>query len=398
MNRSLVLFGFCLTIAICLQCRNNVIEPPAGHRILIDDNKSNLSDVMTYYDDTELPILPLDSNVVTSGKKTTAHDTVRLKLRARVQSPNVGGVLHCNHVTLDGQFAYVSFHTPEEKYAGAVYVVDISNPPRPLLLCIGKFFDTDITIALRNNSVLYLGEAIDSDHNPFFSSPAVFEEIQLRHGILTTKSRRVDLTGYNGNDIVAAGNKIYITSGTTDGGLTVLNQRNLAILETVSIEGAKACALYNNEIIVMKGTGTTLYFYDKDSYQITRTIELGYPNNLQAKAEVDIVGNRLFLSAWKSGMKVVDLTTNEITHCIRVENNGVCNGVSADGDLAFMANGSEGVYVVKVLPDGLDVLGRIKLDASANYVATRGNMLFVATGEQGFLIIEIIRANNNGNS
>ncbi|MBN2011256.1 hypothetical protein JW960_18070 [candidate division KSB1 bacterium] len=384
--------GITITLPLLLTlvaCDKNSTEPEPSTRVVIDNNAGSYNDRITYYDDLSLEITPLDSTLHTLYKSSN-NDTVILKLRASIQPPEIGGqLLHCNHVTLNGNLAYVSFHTPEDQYRGAIYVVDISNTRKPAIVSVGTFMDTDITIAIRQDQTLYVGEATDIDKNKQFASPAVLEKIKLDKGLLTSDIQRVDINSFNCNDIVIHGDVLYATSGTTGGGLSVLNSSDLSVQQFIELDAAKACGIYGNEIVVLEGTGTTLHCYDRTSFAPTRSIDLGYPNNYQAKAEIDIQGHQLFLSAWEAGMKVVDMRSGIKTDCIVVDNNGHCNGVSVDGNLAFMANGSEGVYVVRVINDKLSILGRIMLEASANFVETRGNILFVATGEQGFLVIEI---------
>ena len=67
-----------------------------------------------------------------SGKVDEAGD-YPLTLVAQINAPsfNGGENLTATHVHVDGDYAYVSYNTAEEGYAGAIDIININNPLEP---------------------------------------------------------------------------------------------------------------------------------------------------------------------------------------------------------------------------------------------------------------------------
>ncbi len=354
-------------------------------RMTIDNDEDNLNLRVDYFDE-DITIEPLEAS---PGKAPG----IKIKLRATVLPPEVDGVnLHANHVTVDEDYAYVSYHTKGEKYCGGIEIINIADIKHPQIISQGIFNDTDATIAVRSDNKIFLGEATDSDSNESFDSPAALEVITLSDGKLTIDTQRLDISSYNANDILLFGSKVCVTTGTTGGALTIVDGDDFSVEKVIPLEGAKAIDSTEDTIIVMEGTGAKLHLYDYE-YELIKEIDLGLESNYQAKAEIDILDDRVYLSAWDAGMQVFDLNSEEIVNSVLVQNDGVCNAVSVDGNYAFMANATEGVYVVEITSQDLEVVGSIKFKAkenfeNANFVAVNNNKLFVAT-TGGLMIFEI---------
>ena len=103
-----------------------------------------------------------------------------------------------------------------------------------------------------------------------------------------------------------------------------------------------------------------------------------------------MINDKVYLSAWEDGMKVVDLNSGSIIGAIPVRSGGVCNGVSVAGEFVFMANGLNGMLVAQITESGFAPIGRAVFPGSTNFVTARGNQIFVANGRGGFIYIELI--------
>jgi hypothetical protein len=370
-----------LTMTLCIFLGVSVLSSCENtDRVTIDNDEDSLNLRVEYFDE-DVTIEPLNP---TQAKPSG----IKIKLKATVSPPEVDGVtLHANHVTVDEDYAYVTYHTKGEKYCGGVEIINITDMKKPEIISQAIFNDTDATIAVRSDSKIFLGEATDSEGNESFDSPAALEVITLSDGKLTADTQRLDISSYNANDILLIGSKVCVTSGTTGGSLTIVDGDDFSVEKIIRLEGAKAIDSTEDTIIVMEGTGAKLHLYDYE-YELIKEIDLGLESNYQAKAEIDILDDRVYLSAWDAGMQVYDLNSEEIVNSVLVKKDGVCNAVSVEGDYAFMANATDGVYVVEITAQDLEVVGSIKFKSNANYVAVNNNKLFVATTD-GLMIFEI---------
>ena len=384
---SIYLLLFFFIISCDKQATNN---PPISERILIDNDEGNFDGRVTCHSDKSIPVDSLGTGSNSLKKQNTL--SFKMMLRAEIKPPKKNGILlHANHVTLDENYAYVSYHTPESEYRGAVEIIKIKNINNPRIISHAYYNDTDITIITRNDDKMYIGGAIDSDHNSKFKSPAVLEVMSLNgYELLTNSTTQYDLVSFNANDITHLNNYIYITSGSTNGALSIIHKDSLNSIKTIALENAKAVDYSDDYIIVMEGTGTSLSLFNRDkNHSFYKKFDLGSTNFFESKAEIDIIDNLVYLSAAEDGMKIFDISAERITNEIMFTNEGHCNAVSGNKNLAFMANGNKGVYVIQIKPQ-IKLLGVMKFDASTNFVAVHENILFVAVGASGFKIIEIV--------
>ncbi|KAA3662216.1 MAG: hypothetical protein DWQ10_02920 [Calditrichaeota bacterium] len=298
-------------------------------------------------------------------------------------------VLHAVHVTLEGNYAYVAYATPENEYFGGIEIIEISDVSQPKILSRMIFTHSDITIALKSGNRLLLGGSANSDKLSQIASPAVFTLVELHDGLMSGDFEIFDLPSYNANDIMVIGESALVTTGTTGGGLSVfdLNTRDYGF---IPIEGAKAIEVTPNGIFVMEGTGTNLHVYSALDTSFINTIPLGCPNMFQSKAETDVQNDLLFFSSGSCGMKAISTIDNTIVHDYPIPGGGHCNGVSVNNDLIFLANDTSGLALLQIDGGNLEPMGTLSFGASVNYVISRDNKLFVAAAEKGLKIIEIV--------
>lgn len=316
-----------------------------------------------------------------------------LFLRAAVSSPSIDGtLLHANHVTLEGKYAYVSYHVPEDTYLGGVEILDISSTRFPRLRSQALFRDTDATLARSFKGRMVIAGAVDSDADSDFTTPAILRVLKMKRKRFSGFFKAIDLPSFNANDMDIDGNTLYVTTGATGGGLTVFNQ-NYVVKQRLHVENAKAIARKGNDLIVMEGTGSKIHLFNKSTYALSRSFDLGNENTSAAKAEMEIDGDTLYLSTYRNGMQSINLSDGSRVSRTEMPNNGNCNGVTVNGTLAFIAGGKEGVIVSDLSRTPPLTLGRIQFPASTNFVLSRGNLLFVANGSDGFKILEIQQNN-----
>ena len=370
-------------------CGNQPTQPANnGDRIQLENNEAALRAQITYVNKT----IPVEFSTRKTGASYLSQTVpFQLKLRAEVSPPIVDGqYLHASHVTFDDSHAYVSYSTAQNQYRGAIEIVDVVNPQHPILLSQALFLDTDITIATAFAGKLFLGEATNSDNNPEFNTPACLEILDLQANRLTENSQRFDLPSFNANDVACFDNSVFVTSGTTNGVLSVFKQHALSLEKQIPLEGAKAVAKTDSYILVLQGTGTNLHLFDRSNLAFIKTISLGCDNFFQEKAEMAVDEDNVYLSAFRCGVLVVDLKNETVATAIPAPTGGQTNGVSVANGRLFMANGSDGLMIGKITSAGIVPVGKAIFEGSTNFVASKDNLVFVANGVGGLKILEIV--------
>lgn len=356
------------------------------------------------------PPVASQGHAVQAERLATQGQSVTLTLRAEIAPPQVdGATIQASHVAIQGNRAYVAYNTQGPDFRGGVEIVNTSNLNGLSILSQAVFNDTDVSALTWFGGTLFLATATN---DPFFTTPAVLEEVGIPGGNLSPNTVRADLPSFVATGVAALGNDVFVTSGTggpVEGGLSVVDRDDITSLFYAHVlADARAVELNGGgEIVVMSGTPGVLRVYDRANGSLVRTIQAGGANIPESKSTIAVKHGRIFMAAGDEGLKVFELATGNLLaqHSIGVPAgvdpaDAVTNAVSIAGDLVFLANGGAGLHVLQADKDldndpstglTLTLMGQVVFPSgtSVNAVTSRGNLLFVATGQGGLKVIEI---------
>ena len=111
----------------------------------------------------------------------------------------------------------------------------------------------------------------------------------------------------------------------------------------------------------------------------------GFANN------VDISGNRAYVSAGASGLVVVAVDNRQSPSVVAtLDTAGNADDVRVEGDLAYVADGSQGLLIINVSnPSSPVLLGSVDTPGDAQDVVVRGTLAYVADGASGLQVIDV---------
>jgi hypothetical protein len=331
-----------------------------------------------------------------------------MTLVAEIAPPVVNGqTILATSVSLDGQFAYISYNVRGETFRGGVDIVQVKGSKTAIRSEV-LFNDTKVSSAYidRNTSRLYLAEA---SGNPTFDYPATVEKLQISGNKLSLAGsiRRV-LTSYVATSIISAGGSVYATTGNT-GGLYTLTQDSLKIVRTVPLADVRWVDYdaASQTLAAVQGGGRLFAVTPSTgaqgvSYSFAGT---GIP---ESKSTVQVIGGKALIAAGDGGVKLVNLANGNLVGSIaRTIVSGldpslsVTNAASATGRYIYISNGEAGVYVAQAsqnLEDNsgnaaipLTVLGKLRFSnqQSVNHVAFDGSTLVIASGLGGVKVVTV---------
>ena len=333
------------------------------------------------------------------GYVSSPADNVVLMLRAEIDPPQHNDLaLRATHIEITDGFAFVSYNLEGRPYLGGVEVFDVSNISRPRIVSQALFDETDVSAVAYADQRLYLATATGDEG---FETPATLEEILLQGEQLTDSARRVDVPSYVATGVCVVDGRVYVTSGAAaeaEGGLTILNQRTLAVESSETFDDARDVDYNADKVVVMQGTPGRLRVYNRHTGEFEAGYEPGGATIPESKSTIEVADDRVYMAAGDQGMKVVSLDNGEILEQFpRVEVEGidpsltVTNAVTVNEDLVLMANGEAGLYVAAEGDEGLDLIGFMSFNrTSANYVKAQDNLIFLASGAGGLKIIEAV--------
>ncbi len=332
-------------------------------------------------------------------------------LEATALSPTVSGVkLSATYVIFRNNKAYVTYHERGEGHKGYVRVYDVTTPATPVITTALAFSDIDINAADINQAGTKLYLAGSS-----FKKGAVLLVIDLDgSGNLTAPYVTVPVgsPAASANGVIQASNYLYVSVGSTNGGLYALNATDYTVVGNDLYDGAsfstangrvngKRHAALEGNVVDSK-----LHVYkvgsvdqaDEFVYSVGpiehQNVEAQYTTAGKSTIFMRDNATTCFIARGKYGMKAVDVLTGNLVYQspVNMITYGNTNAVSQDNDYIYLANGAQGVTFATPGPGTNITIAGVWNDdlltpASANFVASNSTHVFVANGKEGGLKI-----------
>jgi hypothetical protein len=373
-------------VAISLfSCKKEEVVSPDGpsNRVL----NYNLKNRVSYFYEP----------IVLSGKRS---NSTQFAYVADVSAPVINGAtLSATGIAFQGNKAFVSYHWngAEGDFAGAIEVIDITNPNQPQLVSSLYFTDTDLNdIYVEGNKAYVVGgrSLSSSGYNSNLTKGGIVEIIGLNGGYLTTSTIQSWLPSFSGNSIFKQGNNVYTTSGNTGGGAfkVSLHPNNLLqVTDSDSYENSKFGVSNTSKFIFLEGgSNAKLHIHNNNNFNPNskNVINLDASTSpLDGKGVLFVENNQAYVSGGQFGLFEFDLSNNSGTpvRTFITSGSGFVNGVGADNEFVFVAKGHEGMYIL----NRNDFVQRAVFSfvGSANYVAANGQNIFIANGVGGLKIL-----------
>ncbi|GMN04754.1 hypothetical protein MTsPCn5_01420 [Croceitalea sp. MTPC5] len=334
------------------------------------------------------------NNTSTSNASSDFH----LNLVGQVQSPSFDGNtnLGATHIDVDGNFAYVSYNTVGEVYAGAVDVIDLSDPLVPVLTSRMYLYDRDANVVLHDNGYLYVIGGVNTERVLEATGESFIAKIGVNNGSIDLNDiNYVYQEGQTATGITRLGNSFYVSSG-VEGVIAKYDADSFVKTNEVAYDDLRWVASSNNKIAVLDG-GAGVRILDTDLNEVS---QIGTRTDFVAGAKrtIAISDNKLIVAEGNNGAAIFDLDTATLEERLPIlidpDNviaaDKVTNAVDVEGNVTLLANGGAGL-AIRVKNDIIDLMGVVELNGSINYVATDGDFIFAASGTRGLQIINKIR-------
>lgn len=393
MKKNVYLFSF-LALSLLISCddNNDNKNDQSLDSITITSDQNTLNQRLDY---TNSGVIAIENGSLT-GK--TAENTVTsfpLVQIAEIKPPvdANGKTLQASHVTVNGNYAYVSYITRGDVYSGAIDVIDVSDPYKPKLVTSALIPNTDITSLTYSNGNLIIGAAKDVDKDPLLgSNPAVVFNMPLSSGLLTDKLTTNYLESRVTTDVAANTSNYFAVTG-DNGSLFKISTSTKAVTGKTAMADLRSIALTSDKVVILSGTkGVNIY------NQTTLALQKSFTTSTDvsgAKRTMDIDGTKLLVSEGPNGLGVYDINTGSKLQTIAISAAGednVTNAVSVNDGYAFLANGALGLNVYQPGTQ-YSLLGSVGITGSSNYVKSSGNYIYVASGTGGLKIIKMEKPN-----
>ncbi|RKR13171.1 hypothetical protein CLV91_1886 [Maribacter vaceletii] len=349
-------------------------------------------------------VLDIFEEASTSGKSglTSKDEEIAgdypLTLVAQVDAPSFKGGenLTASHVHVDGDYAYVSYNTVEDGYAGAMDIINVSDPNNPRVTSRLYYSNADINSIQYNNGYVYFAGGVDAELSVRATSNSFLGKIAASSGRFagTTNIEYVFQEGYNATDVVVEGNNVYVTSG-QEGTLSIYNKSTLNSINESEFLDLRSVAVQDNNVAVLDASkGVAVLDLNLN---IVKEIAIDSDFGINTKRTLDFSGDNIVVAEGAKGAGVYSIATGALKEYIPIliNPNGVdsgdvvTNSVATNEGVLLMANGGAGLCLSEEQNDNTDLVGIIQLEGSVNYVATKGDYVFAASGKEGLQIIKL---------
>ncbi|MDO6808913.1 hypothetical protein Q4603_09835 [Zobellia galactanivorans] len=323
-----------------------------------------------------------------------------LTLVARVDPPSYtgGDNLTASHIDVDGNYAYVSYNTVEDGYAGGIDIIDVSDPNNPKVTSRLYYSNADINAVEYDNGYVYAVGGVDSEKSVRATSNSFIVKIPASGGILDVSRELIYgfQEGFTANDVEVTTNGILVTSG-KDGLLTYYKKTDLSTKNDVSFSDLRSVA-YDNGVIAVLDASQGVSIMDENFVE-RKIIAIDSDFGQSSKRTLDFSGEKIIVSEGAKGAGVYNMDSGSLIEYIPIllnpvgteTENIVTNAVAMNEDILLMANGGAGLCLSEDVDGQTNIVGVVDLDGSINYVASKGDYIFAASGKAGLQIVKLNR-------
>lgn len=322
---------------------------------------------------------------------------MRFTYVASVASPVLadGRTLQATGFALKSRYAYVVYNMANESIAGALDILDLSDPRSPRLLSTLRFPNAEFSdIKVTGNRAYLVGARSDAP------TGAVLKVIDVTRPSAPSEQASIALPGFYATSIAIDGNgKGFITTG-DNGGLQAFRYnpgRSEASLEAYyPLSNALFVRVFRGRPLVLGGAQTSLFEVRGNQLENVHTLTA---TSIAAPGRMRSVKGTAFTNAGTSGLSAFDLQTRTLVYSANLIGTG--NGIDSRGGLGFLAQGEAGTSVYDVRRASAPVrLGQFSFPderGSANNLKgghiAGTNYVFLGSGLTGFRIISFTEVN-----
>lgn len=401
-----VSLGAVLALVFVASCSDEttVYKDQLQDDIAIEENEAKLAGSISFDDAGVLDIFDEDRLSGKSAKGNEQAGDYPLTLVAQVAAPSYSGAenLGATHIDIDGDYAYVSYNTVEDGYAGGIDIIDVSDPNDPKLTGRLYYTNADINSIAYDNGYVFAAGGFDSEKSTRSDSNSFIAKIKVEGGRFNLGAG-IDYgfqEGFNATDVKISGDKVLVTSG-GDGFLTAYDKNNLETLDDIPFKDLRSLAVQDDKIAILDASSGVKIL--NSDFGVTKEINITSDFGDFSKRTIDYAKDMIVVSEGSKGAGVYDANTGNLMEYLPIlinpegvaEQDIVTNAVASNDGIILMANGGAGLCLSEEQDSNADLVGIIELTGSINYVASKGDYIFAASGKKGVQVIKLNRPRNS---
>lgn len=323
-----------------------------------------------------------------------------LTLVAQIDPPsfNGGTNLTASHVHLDGNYAYVSYNTVEDGYAGGIDIIDVRNPTKPRVSSRLYYSNADINAIEYNDGYIYAVGGVDAEKSVRATSNSFLAKIPASGGRMNIGAgiEYAFQEGFNSTDVEVTSSTVIVSSG-GDGTITVYKKSDLSVENEATFADLRSVSLNNNQFAILDASkGVSIL---DNNLNVIKDIPINTDFGTATKRTIDYKNEMILVSEGSKGAGLYNAISGALIEYIPIlldsssdsSSDKVTNAVAMNEEVILMANGGAGLCLSEDETNSTKLVGVIQLDGSINYVESNGDYIFAASGKKGLQIIKLNR-------
>lgn len=390
-----------LTAIFIASCSDETtVFSDASEDITSEGSKAVLENSILYDD---AGVLVISSEDQLSGKTAKVDEQAGdypLTLIARVNAPSYTGAenLGASHVDIDGDYAYVSYNTVEDGYAGAIDIVFVGDPTNPILTSRLYYTNADINAIAYDDGYVYAVGGVDSEKSVRATSNSFLVKIPVSNGKMNTEAGLSFgfQEGFNATDVKVNATSVIVGSG-KDGFLTSYKKSDLSVQIEAPFADLRSIAFDGGNLTVLDGSNG-INFLNAD-FNVIQEIAVTGDFGDFAKRTLAVSDNEVIVAEGSKGAGIYNKSSGGLKKYLPIlinpegvdQKNIVTNAVAINENIVLMANGGAGLSLSEAQTNATDLVGVLNLNGSVNFVASKGDYIFAASGKAGLQIVKLNR-------
>ncbi len=400
MNKTTILCAAALALTVSCSDETTVFDDPQDN-IRLENNEQILENSIVYDYSGVLDIA--EEDIITgksssSGKVDEAGD-YPLTLVAQINPPSFSGGenLTATHVHVDGDYAYVSYNTAEDGYAGAIDVINVRNPLEPAVTSRLYYSNADVNSIEYNDGYVYAVGGVDSEKSVRATSNSFVAKIPVSGGRMSTGAIIYGFQeGFNSTDIEVSPSQVVVSSG-GDGTVTIYDKRDMTIIKEAAFQDLRSVSSYNGQFAVLDASkGVSIL---DSELNIIKEIEINTDFGAGTKRTLAFNGDKVIVSEGTKGAGLYSVSSGSLIEYLPIlidpnttsSEDKETNAVATNEEVILMANGGAGLCLSEDKGNGPGLVGVIELEGSINFVESKDDYIFAAAGKNGLQIIKLNR-------
>lgn len=400
MNKTTILCAAALALTVSCSDETTVFDDPQDN-IRLENNEQILENSIVYDYSGVLDIA--EEDIITgksssSGKVDEAGD-YPLTLVAQINPPSFSGGenLTATHVHVDGDYAYVSYNTAEDGYAGAIDVINVRNPLEPAVTSRLYYSNADVNSIEYNDGYVYAVGGVDSEKSVRATSNSFVAKIPVSGGRMSTGAIIYGFQeGFNSTDIEVSPSQVVVSSG-GDGTVTIYDKRDMTIIKEAAFQDLRSVSSYNGQFAVLDASkGVSIL---DSELNIIKEIAINTDFGVGTKRTLAFNGDKVIVSEGTKGAGLYSVSSGSLIEYLPIlidpnttsSEDKETNAVATNEEVILMANGGAGLCLSEDKGNGPGLVGVIELEGSINFVESKDDYIFAAAGKNGLQIIKLNR-------